>query len=237
MTLSDGTVVACESFRVLDDEGNIDYASVLSVTDPKGRVSGEKEVRVNYPLHFGGHKYYQQSYGAAGRIKVSLPDSDEVQLVSMTQQGFVTVNGRNGIWFEDAYPGYILSEEGEYTLITETAGEYTDPIYYVIWVQDGVTTPMLILPGEKLEAPDAVYSFEEPMLYPGVRVKTTSAVVYGILYAAFALLLAGIYLCFFRTAAAVVLDGSTCRMAGKKTTEDLRMRLEILSDEGEKENA
>lgn len=231
-SLPDGSRIRLEDFRVKDDSGKIDYVSRLEVIDTAGRSSGVREIRVNKPLRFGANKYYQQSYGVAGSIKVTVKATGETWPLQMTEQGMISVGGISALWYDDVYPGYVEDEKGNISLITQTTGEYPDPVYYIVRMSDGQTTPMLVFPGDGIETDDAVYTFEEPMVYPSVRVKTTPVWVYALLYVSFALIVAGIYLCFFSPAAAVSVREQGYSIAGKKSDTELRQRLQVVLSEG-----
>lgn len=230
--LPDGSHIRLEEFRVKDDTGRIDYVSRLEVIDAAGRSSGLREIRVNKPLRFGANKYYQQSYGVAGCLQVTVKATGETWPARMTEQGMISIGGVSAIWYDSVYPGYVQDGEGNFSLITQTTGEYPDPVYYVVRMADGQTTPMLAFPGDSIETDDAVYTFEQPIVYPSVRVKTTPVWVYALLYASFALITAGIWLCFFSPAAAVSIGEQGYSIAGKKSDTELRQRLRVLLTEG-----
>ena len=234
-TLPDGTVIRLEEFRSTDDEGRIEYESTLEITTPSGRSSGLRQIRVNHPLRFGSSKYYQQSYGVAGQLSVTVKDTGETWPVTMTDAGMISIGGMDGIWYSAVYPGYVQGEDGTVTPIPQTTGEYRDPVYYIRRVEGGAMVPMMIFPGDEVETSDAVYRFEAPTVFPGIRVKTTPGWIYGLLYFSFALLVAGLYLCFFRSAAVAVLRPEGYALRGKSSDTEWKQRIEMLLRSGEKE--
>ena len=128
----------------------------MEVIEPNGRSSGVREVRVNRPLRFGNKKYYQQTYGMSGEITVYVKNTGEIKPLHMTEQGVISVGGPDGIMYNNVYPGYVEDSEGNRQVIIQSSAEYTDPIYYIVLLQNGGMEPMLILPGESVETSDAV---------------------------------------------------------------------------------
>lgn len=230
LTMADGTVIAVESFRIEDSQGKLDYASVLEIIAPDGRSTGKQEIRVNYPLSFGSWKVYQQTYGTAGSVTVTnraTGGSDEFILDEMC---FLSLDSINGVWFEALYPGYLRDESGNFTLITQTSGAYEDPVYQVLLASQGTYTPVLAFPGETLTVGDVDFTFGDPVEYPGLRIKHTPVIVNTLLFAAFGLMVAGLWLCFFQTPAIVVVRQEGYAVAGPKP-QGLELELEaILAD-------
>ena len=74
--------------------------------------------------------------------------------------------------------------------------------------------------GTAVHAGGVTYSFREPQAYPGLRIKTQPDWTLWLLYFSFALMLLGLYLCFFRIpeAAHVKKDGLT--IVGRKDISD-----------------
>lgn len=229
--LPDGSNIRLEDFRIRDDTGRTDFVSRLEVIDANGRSSGVREIRVNRPLRFGANKYYQQSYGMAGSLNVTVKSTGETWPLHMTEQGMISIGGVSAIWYDDVYPGYVEDAEGNISLITQTGGEYPDPVYYIVRLSDGQSMPMLAFPGDDVETEDAVYTFLEPQLYPAIRVKTTPVWVYVLLYTSFALIVAGLYLCFFSPPAAVCVREDGYTVQGKRADTELVQRLRVLLKE------
>ncbi len=227
-TLPDGTGVYLEDFRVRNGEGRLDYVSTLEVTAPSGRSSGPRQLRVNHPIRFGGAKYYQQSYGTAGSLAVTVKATGETYPLRMTEAGMISVGGTDGVWYMTVYPGYVADGEGNITPLPQTTGEYNDPLYYVLRVENGAMVPVMAFPGDELEVSDAVYRFEPPVTCPVLRVKTTPAWIYGLLYLSFVLLTGGLYLCFFRSPAVLVIGEKGYALTGKRSDSEWEQRLRLL---------
>lgn len=225
--ISGGVTIRLEDFHIRDETGRIDYASTMEVISPNGRSSGVKEVRVNRPLRFENKKYYQQTYGTAGEITVYVKATGENRLLHMTEQGVISAGGSDGIMYNNVYPGYVKDENGNLQVIIQPTEDYADPVYYIVILQKGEMEPKLVFPGESVETSDAVYTFGEPIKYPGIRVKTTPMWAYTLLYLSFAMIILGLYLCFFVPAAAVAVDENSWCIIGKKWESELRQRFAL----------
>ena len=222
--LPDGTVLRLEDFRIADAEGKTDYVSTLEVISPDGRASGIREISVNHPLRFGANKYYQQTYGVAGALDVRVAATGEVRPLYLTEQSLITAGGADGVWYFSVYPGYITDENGVRKVVGHSGGDMADPAYYIVRLSGGAQEPMIVLPGESVETADAVYEFKAPRYFPGIRVKTTSVGIYALLYASFALLTAGLYLCFFAPAAAAAVGKNGYAVVSRKGEQELKER-------------
>ena len=222
--LPDGTVLRLEDFRIADAEGKTDYVSTLEVISPDGRASGIREISVNHPLRFGANKYYQQTYGVAGALDVRVAATGEVRPLYLTEQSLITAGGADGVWYFSVYPGYITDENGVRKVVGHSGGDMADPAYYIVRLSGGAQEPMIVLPGESVETADAVYEFKSPRYFPGIRVKTTSVGIYALLYASFALLTAGLYLCFFAPAAAAAVGKDGYAVVSRKGEQELKER-------------
>ena len=139
----------------------------------------------------------------------------------------------NGLWFEALYPGYIRGEDGGFTLITSTSGSYTDPVYQILIAADGEYTPVLAFPCEELTVGDMEYTFNEPIEYPGLRIKRTPPLVNALLLLAFALMIAGLTITFFLQPVLVKTDPDGYTVSGPKP-ESMRMELRLLLNEKQK---
>ena len=227
-TIPGGITIRLEDIRLSDAEGRVDYVSRLEVIDAAGRSSGPREISVNHPLRFGANKYYQQSYGISGEVTVTVKATGEERPLHLTEQSFISAGGTDSVMYHDVYPGYVEDAEGNRQAIVQALGEYVDPAYYIVVMRGGGMEPMIVLPGESVETEDAVYRFEAPLYYPGIRVKTTPVSVYALLYLSFAMLTAGLYLCFFVPAAAVAADGDGYAIVSRKWAEELRQRFDLI---------
>lgn len=215
LTMEDGTVIAVDSFRIENDAGELDYASMIRITLPDGRT-GEGRISVNYPLSFGGYKVYQQTYGTAGAVTVRNTETGGEDRFVLDEMCFLSLDSVNGVWFEALYPGFVRDEDGNFTLITQTSGSYEDPVYQILMASDGVYTPVMVFPGESVSVAGLEFTFEDPVEYPGLRIKRTPVAVNGLLFAAFALMVVGLWFCFFQTPAIVVLREEGYTVAGPK---------------------
>ncbi len=196
-TLADGTTVTCLSFRIQDETGRLDYASRIRVASPGEETGAEAEIRVNEPLRHGGTKVYQYTYGTKPVIRVTNTASGAEESFYVDAGDFLSIDGRNGLIFDALHPGYILNEDGTYTLITSSAMSYADPVYDVRTVSDGSITSVLAFPGETITIGDIGYTMADPVEYPGLRIKQTAPVLYAGLYFGFGLMIAALFLCFF----------------------------------------
>lgn len=214
--MEDGTSIAVESFRIENAEGKLDYASIIEIILPNGNRSGKEEISVNYPLSFGGYKVYQQTYGTAGAVTVRNTETGGEDYFLLNEMCFLSMDSINGIWFEALYPGYIRDESGNFTLITQTSGSYEDPVYQVLLASEGVYTPVMVFPGETLSVDGVEFTFEDPVEYPGLRIKKTPEAVNALLFAAFGLMVLGLWFCFFQAPSIVAVREEGYTVAGPK---------------------
>lgn len=228
LTMEDGTEIYVDAFAIEDESGTLDYNSWIRLTLPDGRESGLKQIKVNYPLSFGNYKIYQQTYGTAGSITVNNLDTGGTDTFSLTDTVLLSADGRDGVWYDALYPGYIESEDGSVTLITSSSGHYTDPVYHITLAAQGEYTPVLAFPGESLTVGNLRYDFNEPVEYPGLRIKYTPGAVNLLLLLSFLLMIAGLYITFFLVPVLVKLDETGCTVGGPKP-EGLRMEIELLT--------
>jgi len=233
LALSDGTSITVESFQIEDEMGRLDYASVLTVSSADGSRQETKQIRVNEPLSFGGYKIYQQTYGTAGAVRIDNLLTGVSEDMALTESCFLTLDGRNGMFFQALYPGYVKAEDGSVTLVTSTSGAYSDPVYDVISVSGGVTTPVLAFPDETLTIENVSFTMLMPISYPGLRIKHMSPAILGLLYATFVLMVAGLYLCFFMVPVAAVVTENGYALLSPKTQTGLMIELEALLKEEE----
>lgn len=216
-TLADGTVLRVEDFRIEDETGRLDFTSHIIVTLPNGAADGPAEISVNHPHSFRGHKFYQQTYGTCGSITVA-DSAGGTDTFTVDEVCFLSEDGVSGVWYEALYPGYVRDEEGNFTLITSTAGAYRDPVYQVLVCGEEGRTPVLAMPGESVSVGGLTFTFNDPISYPGIRVKTLPSAAMAGLYGTFALLLFGLWLTFFHIPAAVAVRQDGYAVCGAKTT-------------------
>ena len=87
---------------------------------------------------------------------------------------------------------------------------------------------MLAFPGESLTVGNLRYDFNEPVEYPGLRIKYTPGAVNILLLLSFLLMIAGLYITFYLVPVLVKLDDTGCTVGGPKP-EGLRMEIELLT--------
>ena len=228
--MEDGTEIAVESFRIENGEGRLDFTSELTVKLPDGRESGLREIKVNHPLSFGPWKVYQQTYGTAGSITVKNLETGLDDTLTLTDLVFLSLDGVNGLWYEAVYPDLIRDPSGNVTLITNTSGSYPNPVYQVQTASDGVYTPILAFPGEELQVGNLSFRFEDPVEYPGLRIKYTPGFINALLCASFLLMIAGFAITFFCQPVLARLDPDGCAVGGPKP-EGMRIRIEEWAEE------
>jgi len=225
LTLSDGTCITCDSFHIEDGQGNLDYASHLRVTDAKGSSTREADVRVNTPLAFGPYRIYQQTYGTAGRVRILNRANGAEETVSLTESCFLSIDGQNGIFFNALYPGYVEEGDGNITLITSTSGSYPDPVYDLRSITDGMSASVLAFPGDDIRIGDITFTFLSPLEYPGLRIKRTEPLLYAGLYLGFALMVAGLYLCFFAIPVFIRVEQDAFALVSPKSPQGILLEL------------
>lgn len=235
LTLPDGTAITCESFHIQDETGKLDYASVLTVRSADGAQEKRQEIRVNQPMRFGEYKIYQQTYGTAGRVKITNHENGAEETMYLTDPCFLSIDGRNGVYFQALYPGFIRDAEGNYTLITSTSASYQDPVYAIQSISDGMSASVLAFPDEKLRLGDISFTFLSPAEYPGLRIKHVSSWLFGGLYFSFGLMVAALYLCFFAIPVYIRVTGDRYAVRSPKNQQGLMIDLQAMMDE--KENA
>ena len=227
ITMPDGTRIAVESFRIENDTGDLDYSSEIRVTLPDGRESEVSRIRVNYPMHFGPYKIYQQTYGTAGSVTAENLANGEKEDFTLTESVFLTLDGQNGLWYDTLYPGYIMEEDGNITLINNMVGSYEDPVYQVQLAENGEYISALAFPGDEFEVGGLKVRFNDPVDYPGLRIKHTPTVVNILLLSAFTLMTAALFITFFLQPVVVKVSPSGYAVGGPKP-EGMRLHLETL---------
>ena len=230
--MADGTDIRVESFRIENDAGDLDFSSEITVTLPDGRKSDLQRIRVNYPMHFGPYKIYQQTYGTAGSVTATNLASGVSEDIPLTESVFLTLDGVSGLWYDTLYPGYVEDADGNITLINNMVGSYEDPIYQVQMAENGEYISMLAFPGDDLEVGGMRFHFNDPIDYPGLRIKHTPTVVNALLLAAFTLMTVGLYITFFLQPVLVKVDDEGYAVGGPKP-EGMRLSLEALLEPDE----
>ena len=217
--LEDGTEIEVESFRLKNDSGQLDYASVIRVTLPDGRRSAAREIKVNYPMTFGSVKVFQWTYGVEGSVLTRSELDGTEQRFDLNQPCFLSEDGLTGV----QYLGLFEAEPAE----SGEEGE-TVVVYQLRLVSNGTLMPSVtLLPGESLSLGGWEYSFQDPY-YPGLRVKQMPfPYANSLLEIAFVLMLAGLFLCFYLRPVLIKADEKGYAVAGPRP-EKLRLDLEKL---------
>lgn len=231
LELESGISIHVDRFQIVDETGMLDYASDLTVSNQDGSKTASKQIRVNEPLSFEGHKIYQQTYGTAGAVRITNHLTNVSEDMILTESCFLTLDGVNGMFYQALYPGYVQDADGSVTLITSTSGAYTDPVYDILSVSGGSMTPVLAFPDETLPVGDVSFMLLDPVSYPGLRIKHMNPVILGLLYATFVLMVAGLYLCFFAVPLAVIVEKEGYAILSPKTQTGLMIELEALLKE------
>ena len=229
--MDDGTKVTCLSFHIEDKNGKLDYASLLRAESADGRESREQEIRVNEPMRFGGKKIYQQTYGTAGQALIHNDTNGAEETVWLTEPCFLSIDSRNGVYFQALYPGFIQEEDGSYTLITSSSMGYSNPVYSVQSIADGASASVLAFPGETLQIGEVRFTFLMPTEYPGLRIKEVSTALYAGLYFGFGLMVAALYLCFFMAPVCVRVNEDGYQVHSPKPQEGLKIRIQTAAEE------
>jgi len=231
LTLEDGTTITVNAFQIEDETGRLDYASDLTAASADGKKQAGKIVRVNEPLSFGGYKIYQQTYGTAGAVRIDNLANGASEEMLLTESCFLTLDGKNGMFFQALYPGYVEDEQGNVTLVTSTSGAYSDPVYDILSVADGMMTPVLAFPDETLTIGDVSFTLLSPVSYPGLRIKHMHTVILRLLYAVFVLMVAALYLCFFMVPVFVKVTDEGYTLISPKAQTGLIIDLQALLEE------
>ncbi len=225
--LEDGTEIAVKDFQIEDESGRIDYQSTVMVVLPGGKASGWQTVKVNYPLSCGRYKIYQNTYATAGSVTVTNLATGGQDDILLTELVMLSLDGMHGIWFEALYPDIIVEPDGTATLVTATAGRYPNPVYEILVADGAQFSPMFAFPGDEIEAGGLRFHFNEPVEYPGLRIKKVSVLAQDLLIAAFVLMTLALFITFFLPPVVVKVDGQGCAVGGPKP-ESMRMELEAL---------
>lgn len=214
ITLEDGAQIAVDSFSMYNEQGQLDYSSVIRITLPDGRSAGPQEIRVNYPMTFGPYKVFQWTYGAEGLVSArSLTDG--------TEERFTLDKGDRLSVGEDDYLDY----HGLYEATPEN-GEAGGYVFYEVRVVSGgdYREPEELCPGDTLKLGGYEFRFLDPY-YPGLRIKTMPVrAANALLEAAFVLMLVGLFICFYLQPVLVKADVTGYVVAGPRGE---KMRLEL----------
>ena len=229
VTLEDGTVLRVDGFS-LESDGRLDYVSDLSATLPDGaELTGT--IRVNQPMRAGRYKIYQSSYEYAGQVDVRTSPDGEDERASLDSAAFLTLDGKSGISYMGGFDTYLRTADGQFYPVGYPGVEGTEVKGYMTAVidEDGQRMKLAEV-DETIEVGGVYYTFRSPEAYPGLRVKSIPSPVMPTLYASFALLLIGLYLCFFHVPAAAVVRGDGIALKCPKDAESLEDALREAAD-------
>ncbi len=222
-TLPDGCAIAVDRFSMENEKGQLDYISELTMTEESG-TQHQATVTVNHPARFANHTVYQQNYAFAAVLDVqTAPDAPAEQIV-LDGPAFISLDGVNGVHYMNVYGDYV--EMGEGQLMPLNSMSMDNPVYMMAVITQESQEMRTALPGEMLEVGGVYFTFRDPLAYPGLRVKTQPGWVLPILYTSFAVLVAGLYLCFFYVPEAVCLKDGKVRAVSTKDSADLMEQIE-----------
>lgn len=216
LPLSDGSVLYLENFSLKEDTGETRYRSTLSALLPSGEeVHGDAEV--NHPVKFGRYKIYQQNFGYAAVIGVKTDEAPAEEPIWLDEPAFLSLDGENGIYYTQIF-GNVVEHDGE--VLVSRSGEMVNPAYEVRVIDGEKDETSLIYPGTAVHAGGVTFSFHEPQPYPGLRIKTQPEWTLWLLYFSFALMLLGLYLCFFIIPEAAHIKKEGLTIVGRKDISD-----------------
>ena len=222
LAFDNGMVLKLENFRITDEAGKTDYASVIQVTAQDG-ASVSRTISVNYPLTFRSFKYYQHNYGTAGSVTASNAETGGSDVFYLTEQSFLSGDGRNGVMYMTLFPGYVEDENGNIIPVTVRGNIFPNPVYHVLISDEGTMTAKMVLPGETIQTGDISFTFNEPVNFPGIRIKHIPNPFPGLLYGSFVLMIVGFWMCFFYVPTVVTIRSDSYIISGSKTIEEQLM--------------
>ena len=214
--LPDGTVLYLDSFSLTDESGEIQYRSILSALLPDGSET-EGEVLVNHPLKIGRYKVYQQNYAYAAVIGAKTETASQEEIIWLDEPAFLSLDDENGIYYSQIF-GNVAERDGE--VMVSRSNQMINPAYEVRIIDGEKDSTTLVYPGATVDAGGISFSFYDPGAYPGLRVKTQPEWTLWLLYLSFAMMLLGLYLCFFRIPEAAVVRKDGIALAGRKDISD-----------------
>ena len=212
VNLSDGTVLRVDAFSLESENGEVEYTSTISALLPDGTET-EGITQVNHPLRIGKYKVYQQNYAYAAVLGVKTDADSEEEKLMLNEPAFLSLDGENGIWYSQMFSN-VMEDKGE--ILVSHGTEIIHPAYEVSVIENGTEQKGLVYPGTTVESGGVFYSFHEPEAYPGLRVKTQPEWVLWLLYLSFAMMIAGLYLCFFLIPEAAQIKTDGIAIVGRK---------------------
>ena len=223
MALSDGCTVKVNAFSMENEAGQLDYISDITVTGKDGK-SQQMTTTVNYPARFEDHTVYQQSYAYAAVLDVQTAADAPAERVLLDGASFISLDGVNGVHYMQTYGDYIVDANGQ--MAPAQSMGMKNPAYLVALISTEEQHVGMTLPDETIEIAGVYYTFRAPQAYPGLSVKTQPEWVTPVLYASFAVLVLGLYLCFFCVPAALCFAEGKVRVSSGKDAGDVIQQLE-----------
>ena len=227
--LEGGAELFVHSFQIEDADGRLDYASDLYISLPNGNISELTHVSVNHPFTYGPYKVFQQYYGTAPSVSVTDRETGETEVFTLTESSMLSKDGTTGLWVSGIYE-LAEDESGTPTLQTATLGSFRDPIYEVRTIDESGSNTLHLPPGGIVTVGDLTFRMEDPVEYPGLRIKYTPRVINILLIAAFAVLTVGLFITFFLQPVLVKVTEEGYTVAGTKP-EGMRIELEQVLEE------
>lgn len=237
VTLEDGTVVGLVDFVVTDEQGNVHYESTLDITTPDGRQITDS-TSVNYPINFDGKKYFQETFSYAVELRILNTATGIDDVVFLTEPVFLqTSDSGAGLYYMAAYTDYRQEPDGQLSILSDQI-EPGKPAAFLVSTMDGTENgggTGLVEEGTTLELEDIQFTFEALRPYPGIRIKETSRVLMGCLYASFGVMIAGLWFCFFQQPVYITVGqgakGGFYQIGGPRSTQGLEMELALCMEE------
>ena len=229
ITAEGGAKIHVQDFQIEDADGRLDYASELYITLPDGATSELTRVSVNHPFSFGSYKVFQQYYGTAPAVRVIDQETGEEDVFVLTEPVLLSKDGSTGLWVAGVYD-MGEDENGVPVLQSSALGSYRDPVYEVETIDPGNSATLHLPPGGRVTVGDLEFQMEDPVEYPGLRVKYTPRIIGVLLIAAFAVLTVGLYITFFLQPVLVKVTDAGYTVAGTKP-EGMRVELEQVLEE------
>ena len=223
--LEDGAEIHVDSFSMYNEQGQLDYSSVIRITLPDGRSAGPQEIRVNYPMTFGSYKVFQWTYGAEGYVVArSVSDGTEDHF-TLDKGSVLSIDMDNRLEYYGLYEATPEDGKGE-----------TYVFYQVRIMSEGAYKETEeVRPGEKRTIGGIEFDFLDPY-YPGLRIKTMPVrAANPLLESAFVLMLVGLFISFYLQPVLVKADKAGYTVAGPRS-EKMRMELKGRFSQREEEN-
>lgn len=231
--LEDGTVVSLVDFVTENEDGEIHYESTLSIQSPDGEELVDT-TSVNYPINHKGKKYFQETYGFAAQLVIVNTVTQGRDEIYLTEPLYLqTSEDGAGIYYLTAYTNYEEEEDGQIAIVSEELETGKPGVFLVTTMQvdqDGnlVEETGLVTEGTTLQVGDIQFTFKALKAFPGIRIKETSRVAMGMLYATFGLMIAGLWFCFFQQPVYITVGKrGFYRITGVRNAEGLENELQM----------